>query len=57
MTTDKQDTDFQDFIVRSHPTKALEPAIEWIRNNLTPEDIFSEKELERWALANDFKKD
>jgi hypothetical protein len=30
---------------------ALEPAIQWMQQNLEPEDIFSEKQLSNWAEA------
>jgi hypothetical protein len=34
----------------------LEEAIEWIRDNMEPEDVFEEEVLEAWAEANDFVK-
>lgn len=30
----------------------LDKAIDWIKNNLGPEDVFSEEELSRWAKDN-----
>lgn len=50
-TTTKQDRDFIDNVV---PALLLESAIEWIRLNMSPEDVFSESDLEEWALDNDF---
>lgn len=36
---------------------ALDQAIEWIKYNLTPEDVFSTKDLEAWAESNGYKKE
>lgn len=35
---------------------ALEVAIEWMQQNLEPEDIFSEKQLSNWAAAAGYVK-
>lgn len=32
----------------------IEAAIEWISSHCDPEDVFSDKDLEGWARANDF---
>ena len=32
----------------------LETAIDWIKNNLEPIDVFSERDLETWAENNGF---
>lgn len=32
----------------------LGEVVDWIVDNLLPEDIFSEKQLEEWAEANGF---
>ncbi len=36
---------------------ALDEAIEWIAKNLSPDDIFSTKELENWAESNNYIKE
>ena len=30
----------------------LDEAIDWIRSNLSPDDVFTEKELGEWAESN-----
>ena len=44
--TARQSQEFQDSIM---PTFLLERAIEWIRANLSPEEVFTVNELEEWA--------
>lgn len=34
----------------------LEQSIEWIGDNMNPEDVFSKKDLENWAEANGYEK-
>jgi hypothetical protein len=45
-TTSKQDKDFVDEVIGS---SLLEKAIEWIRENMEPEDVFDAKVLQEWA--------
>lgn len=35
----------------------LDKAIEWIQKNISPEDVFDEKDLKNWALENGFVED
>lgn len=49
-TSLKQD---QDFLNECIGTSLLESAIEWMKANLSPEDIFTEKELLAWASNYD----
>jgi hypothetical protein len=42
------------FIEQVFGTSLLEKAIEWIQNNLEPDDIFVEEELHEWATENDY---
>ena len=35
----------------------LDDAIDWIKMNLTPEEVFNENDLEDWAYENGFTKD
>lgn len=48
-TTTKQDHNFRDEVISR---SLLEDAIAWIANNMEPEDVFSEKQLQTWAEAN-----
>ena len=44
--TARQSQEFQDSIM---PIDLLERAIDWIRANLSPEEVFTVNELEEWA--------
>lgn len=62
MATTKQDSQFKDFIAdnviaASLPSSTLDDVLDWIRDNLEPDDVFTEKDLDRWAESNDYKKD
>ena len=50
-TTVKQDRDFIDNLISSD---MLELAIEWIRDNLEPEDVFTDEQLGQWAVDSDY---
>jgi hypothetical protein len=50
-TTAQQDREFLGTIINS---TLLEEAIEWIANNMNPEDVFSESQLDEWAVDNDW---
>jgi hypothetical protein len=54
-TSYNDDANFRDFI-RSLlvPDAILEEAIEWIKKNLDPEDVFDKSDLEIWAETNDY---
>uniref|UniRef100_A0A6M3KFZ1 Uncharacterized protein n=1 Tax=viral metagenome TaxID=1070528 RepID=A0A6M3KFZ1_9ZZZZ len=54
MTTVKQD---QEFVKHLISEELLEIAIEWIADNLEPEDVFSEKALIEWAKSAGFIED
>lgn len=34
----------------------INDAIEWIKNNLSPEDVFPTRELEKWAESEGYSK-
>ena len=34
----------------------LESAVEWIRKNMDPEEVFREDQLQRWAENNEYEK-
>jgi hypothetical protein len=52
-TTTAQDNAFYDSVM---PGKMgfLESAIEWIQNNMAPDDVFSKSDLESWAEENGY---
>lgn len=52
MTTYSQDEDFLKAVVGG--TALLEKAIDWIKDNLGPDEVFDESELQAWAKDNGF---
>jgi hypothetical protein len=46
--------DFCDQVV-SLPKYLLDDSVSWIQNNLEPDDVFSEEQLEKWAEYNGYK--
>lgn len=46
MANCRQNATFGEEIFPQYP---LDIAIEWIQNNLEPEDVFTEKQLSQWA--------
>jgi len=38
-------------------SSALDNAIDWIADNLNPEDVFPQSDLETWADENDYIKE
>lgn len=42
------------FIREAITPDLLENIVDWITDNLSPEDMFSEKQLEEWAEENGF---
>lgn len=50
-TTAQQDREFVRAVISG---TLLEEAIAWIANNLNPEDVFSESDLQSWAMQNGF---
>jgi len=53
MPTAKQDYDFINYII---PKSILDEALDWMRANLSPEDVFSTSDLERWAESEGYIK-
>ena len=53
MASHKLNKMFSEHILPRYP---LDEAIDWIRANLTPEDVFYSLELIDWALDNGFVK-
>ena len=60
MPNHKQERDFANLLVDdfelSVTNRALQTAIDFIADNLDPDDIFSDSQLEAWAEANGYKK-
>lgn len=54
MTSTNQDKEFRDALVS---TRMLEEAIDWIRSNLEPDDVFTQNSLEAWAENNGYVRD
>jgi hypothetical protein len=51
-TTNKQDQNFREAI--GIPDTFLGEAIEWINDNLDPDDVFSDDKLRVWAEKNGY---
>lgn len=55
MTTTNQDRDFIKNVLQGNINDALlGDAIDWIRANLEPDDVFPEKPLQSWAENNGY---
>jgi hypothetical protein len=54
MTTAKQDNEFIGAVI---PCTLLETAIDWIRSNMYPDEVYEKFELEEWAKDNGFVED
>lgn len=52
MTSRRQD---ELFISELIPDNLLELAMEWLQNNMEPQDVFTTTQLETWARANGFE--
>jgi len=53
-TTARQDREFIEEVINQG---LLEAAIEWIQNNLAPDEVFAEKQLTVWAEDNGYIKE
>lgn len=55
MTSVQNDRDFIKHVITANvPDGILGDAIDWIKANLNPEDVFEDRELEKWATGNGF---
>ena len=54
MANTKQNDEFANHMRAAWP---LDDAIEWIKNNLSPEDVFRQKDLDQWAEENEYTKE
>ena len=52
-TTARQDSEFVSAVISP---SLLEDAIDWIKSNLNPEDVFDEKSLDTWAEESGYEK-
>jgi hypothetical protein len=62
MPNSKQDMDFAEEMQQqvneiTMSNSTLDTAIDWISSNLSPDDVFSEKELQNWAESNGYTKE
>ena len=61
MATGTQDKNFasemEGHINYSVSHSALDSAIDWMRDNLDPDDVFDDKKLEAWAENNGYIKE
>ena len=53
-TSVQQDKNFRDTLI---PSNILEDAIQWIQDNMEPEDVFTKDQLNDWATENNYKQD
>lgn len=54
MTTTNDSRKFFDEVVNVNRDYILDDTVEWVCNNLEPEDIFDEDKLKQWAEENDY---
>lgn len=54
MSTTRRQGDQFDAHMKDGLKLELESALEWIKENLTPEQVFDQDELEEWATSNGF---
>lgn len=52
-----RDVHRRDFNRHVENENMLDDAIEWIKDNLSPNEVFSKEELENWAYENDYVKE
>lgn len=45
------------YTVMPNDASFLSEALDWIRDNLTPEEVFTEDQLQDWATSNGYKPD
>lgn len=54
MPTSEQTKNFQDWLMPE--VNLLENAIDWFRENMNPEDVFTTTQLEKWAESEGYIK-
>jgi hypothetical protein len=58
MTTARQDREFNEMLMEHlRQDSALEKCIAWIAENMNPQLVFSQCDLETWAQDNGYIKD
>ena len=56
VTTYRQDAEFFREMQPEEDMELLGKAVEWIRSNLEPEDVFKERDLVAWAESQGYIK-
>ena len=51
LATANENSKFTDAVIGNYP---LDDAIDWISSNMSPDEVFSEKDLGEWATENGF---
>ena len=54
MASIRENVNFTEAILKTYP---LDEAIDWISNNMKPEDVFTEDRLEQWAKDSNYTKE
>lgn len=55
MPSSRQDREYRQSVIdKIESSINLDDAIEWIKSNLNPEDVFNAKDLRQWADENDY---
>lgn len=54
MPTRAQDISFRDTLIQ---TNLLDEAIAWIKDNLSPDEVFTTEDLEKWAEERGYMKE
>jgi hypothetical protein len=57
MRSAKNDREFKEEIADQLPADLLDTAINWITRNLSPDEVFDEKQLDDWADDNGYVKE
>jgi hypothetical protein len=57
MITRNDERMFKDMVTSDIPDSILHSAINWIKDNLNPDDVFEDDKLEEWAKENGFVED
>jgi hypothetical protein len=55
MPSSRQDNAYREMVIGKLASLIqLDEAIDWIKSNLNPEDVFDERDLRQWADENGF---
>lgn len=56
MPTSSQEKQFQSLLQDQIPRSILEDSLSWVRDNLSPDDVFTTSQLESWAEGEGYVK-